>query len=405
MRTSKLLTTLAIASVVFIAGCNNKEGFERDNLGSDQTLRSTTVSLAKGPVDLGTAGNYVILAKSGISATGTTLINGNIGVSPYAATAITEFGLVMDASGTFSTSALVIGKVYAADYAVPTPATLTTAVSDMEAAYTDAAGRTVTSAATTDVGGGTLTGLTLAPGVYEWGSAVTIPTDLTLRGSATDVWIFKVAGTLDMAAGMRVILTGGALPQNIFWQVAGVVTLGTTSHFEGIILGQTLIALQTGASINGRLLAQTAVTLDANAVTIPAFVPAKGLKSIKFGPIHVVAQEDIGSCNNVWAYDTFDKVYTITANGYGTYNVNVKYNKGTFVTVAGKSPGACESGDNGNMVIAGIKGTMQQEYNGTVTGTLIPGAKCTSGTCVDTQSILNILFNPGWSWTILSAVS
>jgi len=205
-----------------------------------------------------------------------------------------------------------------------------------------------------------------------------------------------------MASGKKIILTGGALSQNIFWRVADVVTLETYSHFEGIILAKTKIVMQTGASINGRLLAQTAVTLDANAVTIPAFVPAKGLKSIKFGPIHVVAQEDIGSCNNVWAYDTFDKVYTITANGYGTYNVNVKYNKGTFVTVAGKSPGACESGDNGNMVIAGIKGTMQQEYNGTVTGTLIPGAKCTSGTCVDTQSILDILFNPGWSWTILS---
>src|SRR5450759_900613 len=167
MRTSKLLTTLAIASVVFIAGCNNKEGFERDNLGSDQTLRSTTVSLAKGPVNLRTAGNFVILAKSGISTTGTTAITGDIGVSPIDATAITGFGLVMDASGTFSTSVpltLVTGKVYAADYAAPTPANLTTAVSDMETAYTKAAGRTATSATTTNVGGGTLTDLTLAPG-------------------------------------------------------------------------------------------------------------------------------------------------------------------------------------------------------------------------------------------------
>jgi hypothetical protein len=139
----------------------------------------------------------------------------------------------------------------------------------MEAAYTDAAGRTATSAATTNVGAGTLTGLTLAPGVYEWGTAVTIPTDLTLNGNATDVWIFKVTGTIDMAAGMKVLLTGGALPQNIFWQVTGVVTLGTTSHFEGNILSQTGITFKTGATMNGRALAQTAVILDATAVTKP----------------------------------------------------------------------------------------------------------------------------------------
>ena len=140
----------------------------------------------------------------------------------------------------------------------------------MQAAYTDAAGRTATSAATTNVGAGTLTSLTLAPGVYEWGSNVTIPTDLTLNGSATDVWIFKVAGTLDMAAAKNVILAGGALPQNIFWQVSDVVTIGANTHFEGIILGQTAIAFGNLASINGRLLAQTAVTLDATTVTQPA---------------------------------------------------------------------------------------------------------------------------------------
>ena len=93
MRTSKLLTTLAIASVVFIAGCNNKEGFERDNLGSDQTLRSTTVSLAKGPVDLGTAGNYVILAKSAINNISTSAVTGDMGLSQAATSYVTGFAL------------------------------------------------------------------------------------------------------------------------------------------------------------------------------------------------------------------------------------------------------------------------------------------------------------------------
>ena len=111
--------------------------------------------------------------------------------------------------------------------------------------------------------------MTLSRGVYEWGSAVNIPTDLILNGSATDVWIFKVAGTLTMAADRNITLMGGALPQNIFWQVSGTVNIGARTNFNGIILGQTSITLQTNASEVGRLLAQTAVILDKNAVTKP----------------------------------------------------------------------------------------------------------------------------------------
>ncbi|MDO8727804.1 MAG: ice-binding family protein, partial [Candidatus Methanoperedens sp.] len=98
-----------------------------------------TASAAQTPVNLGTAGNFVILAKSGISTTGTTSITGDIGVSPIDSSAITGFGLIMDSSNKFSTSSLVTGKVYAADYTTPTPATMTAAISDMETAYTDAA--------------------------------------------------------------------------------------------------------------------------------------------------------------------------------------------------------------------------------------------------------------------------
>jgi len=122
---------------------------------------------AAGPatVNLGSAGNFVILAKSGISTTGSTAITGDIGVSPITATAITGFGLIMDSSNTFSTSALVTGKVYAADYAAPPPATMTTAINDMETAYTDAAGRTSPTA--TELGAGNIGGMTLAPGLYK----------------------------------------------------------------------------------------------------------------------------------------------------------------------------------------------------------------------------------------------
>jgi hypothetical protein len=225
---------------------------------------------ALAPVDLGTAGNFAILAKSGISTVPASVITGDIGVSPIDATALTGFSVILDSTTRFSTSPQVTGKIYAANYATPTPANLTTAVSDMETAFTDAAGRTLPGF--TELGAGNIGGLTLAPGLYKWGTSVTIPTDVTIAGGPNDVWIFQIAGNITIAGAKSVILSGGAQARNIFWQVAGGVgvDLGTTSHFEGIVLAQKGINLRTGASINGRLLSQTAVTLDASTVTSPA---------------------------------------------------------------------------------------------------------------------------------------
>ena len=233
-------------------------------------LVGPNATFAAGPatVNLGSAGNFVILTKSGISTTGSTSITGDIGVSPIAATGMTGFGLIMDSSNTFSTSAKLTGKAYAADYAVPTPATMTTAVSDMQTAYTDAAGRTNPTA--TELGAGNIGGMTLAPGLYKWSTGVTIPTNVTLSGNASDVWIFQIAQTLTVSSAAQVILSGGAQASNVFWQVAGQTTLGTTAVFNGNILDQTAIVLNTGATLTGRALAQTAVTLDSNTVTKPA---------------------------------------------------------------------------------------------------------------------------------------
>jgi len=139
----------------------------------------------------------------------------------------------------------------------------------MEAAYTAAAGRTLPDH--TELASGNIGGLTLAPGLYKWGTGVSIDENVTIAGSPTDVWIFQIAGNLNIAGGKSVILSGGAEAKNIFWQVAGGVgvVLSTTSHFEGIILAKAGINQQTGATINGRLLSQTAVTLESNAVTTP----------------------------------------------------------------------------------------------------------------------------------------
>jgi len=235
---------------------------------------------AQAPVNLGTASNFVALAKSGISGGSGSGIVGDIGVSPIDSTAITGFALGMDpgGSGQFSISAQVIGKVYAADYSPPTPTKMTTAVSDMEAAYTDAAGRSLPDH--TELSGGHLGGLTLVPGLYKWSTGVDIATDVTLSGGPNDVWIFQIAGTLDLAVAQHVILSGGAQSKNIFWQVADAVTIFTTAHFEGIILAKTAITVQTGASSNGRLLAQTRVDFQANA-SITAVPPTANLSLTK----------------------------------------------------------------------------------------------------------------------------
>ena len=232
------------------------------------TSPTTITTTVLAPVPLGTADNFVILSKSGISTTGTTSIIGDIGVSPAAATYITGFGLIMDASNQFSISSLVTGKVYAPDYAVPTPTNMTTAVKDMQTAYTNAAGRTAPTA--TELGAGNIGGMTLAPGLYKWGTGVTIPADITLSGGVNDVWIFQIGQTLTVGDGVHINLSGGAQAKNIFWQVAGQTTLGTTSVFNGNILCQTVIVLNNSATLNGRALAQTAVTLIASAVVMPA---------------------------------------------------------------------------------------------------------------------------------------
>ncbi|MDO8661418.1 MAG: ice-binding family protein [Candidatus Woesearchaeota archaeon] len=226
------------------------------------------VFAVQSPVNLGSAGSFVVLAKSGVSTTGTTLVVGDIGVSPIDSTGITGFGLIMDSSNMFSTSSLVTGKLYAADYTEPTPTNMTSAISAMETAYTDAAGRTLPDA--TELGAGDISGMTLSPGLYKWGTGVIINNGVTLSGSSTDVWIFQIGEDLTVGNGAIITLSGGALAENIFWQVAGQATLGTTSDVKGIILSQTAIAMNTGTKLNGRALAQTAVTLDASTVTMPA---------------------------------------------------------------------------------------------------------------------------------------
>ena len=269
-------------------------------------------------VNLATAGNYAILAETTVTTTGVTNITGNVGLS--AGTSLTGFGLVADSSNQFSTSSLVNGKLFAANYAPPTPAVLTTAENDMGTAYTDGAGRAPD---VTNLGAGNIGGLTITPGVYKWGTGVTIPsnTDVTLSGGPNDVWIFEIAGTLTANTNTQVILSGGAQAKNVYWVVAGQTALNGPV-FNGNILDQTAISMTNGVTLNGRALAQSAVTLIGDNVTSPVSSPT--------APTFVSATTNVaGTAVNV----TFSKPM-ITVGTPSNYTVMVGSNPDPVTGVA-----------------------------------------------------------------------
>ena len=247
-----------------------------------------TVLTGQAPVNLLTAGDFVIRANTGVTYSGTAgaaAITGDVGISPNAASFITGFSVfAVHALNDYATAAEVVSpsKIYAPDYTGGaigstglTPAKMTAAENDNITAYNDAAGRTAGTGTFLNAGGGSLNGLTLVPGVYTWGTDLISSADVTISGGPDDVWIFQVAGYFRPGNATNMILSnpaGGALPRakNIFWQVAGSdVTLGTTAHTEGVILSIGFITLNAGATVNGRLLARTAVTVSGT-VTQPA---------------------------------------------------------------------------------------------------------------------------------------
>lgn len=271
-------TTILLAAIV--AGCGGGNGVP--GAGSPGPTGGVCAATPTGCVNLGTTANYVILANTAITNTPTSVVTGDMGISPNKAASIAGFALTVDATNDFAKSAQVTGRIYAPDYtggqlgsAGTTPAKMTTAQNDKVTAYNDAAGRTAGVGPNLDMGAGTIAaGTNFPPGTYTWvtpgtaGGNVNLNGDITLTGTATDVWIFQIAGILTQANAAKVTLVG-ALPQNVFWVVAGGTNIGTTAHFEGILLDKTAITLGSGATVKGRLQAQSAVTLAGNTVTVP----------------------------------------------------------------------------------------------------------------------------------------
>jgi hypothetical protein len=230
-------------------------------------------------VDLGTAGNYAILTKAGITTTLVTDITGDIAVSPIAGSFMTGF-LETTTGAAFEKSQFVTGSMFAADYLVPTPSTLTVAVLNMQAAYTDAAGRPNADSARINLGAGILGGVLpggpdapLTTGVYTFGTNVLLKGDIHFQGGRDDVFIIQTIGSVIQSGGYKVILdttdAGTPRAENIFWQVAGLVKLEASAHMKGILLVATAVNFVTSASLEGRVLAQTACTLQGNKITEP----------------------------------------------------------------------------------------------------------------------------------------
>jgi hypothetical protein len=244
---------------------------------------SASDALAEMRVELGAAGDYVILAKTGISTVPASAIIGDIAVSPIDGTAMTGFSFTDGKDETHKVSSQVTGKAFAANYASPTPSLLTTAVNDMETAYTDAAGRANPDGARINIGAGTLGGVNpggpttpLTAGVYTFGSDVGITANLHFTGNQHSIFIIQVTGNVVQAANYQVTLEsdgtdGGSKvkPENIFWQIAGYVSIGAGAHMEGTLLVKTHVAFTTGSSLLGRVFTQTACTVQKATITQP----------------------------------------------------------------------------------------------------------------------------------------
>lgn len=268
-------TTLVLAAI--LVGCGGGGGGVPGGSASTSPNGAVCTGTGGSCVNIGTAANYAILAKAGASTAGSTTVTGNVGVSPIKRIGLTGWSETYDVTDTYATSAQVVApyKLYAADNVPPTPSDLGAAVLDMGTAYTNAAKMATTGTPACPGSSGAMNdtndGGALAAGVYTCAISVSIPSGiLTLNGNATDVWVFNITGKLTQISGTQVKLTGGAVPQNVFWVVSDVVDIGTTAHMEGVILAATNIAVGTSATVKGRLLAQTAVTLGASStVTQP----------------------------------------------------------------------------------------------------------------------------------------
>jgi hypothetical protein len=246
-----------MALSIFVTATSCKEKEDNANVIKPQTVVQATINL-------GSINNFVVLAGSLISNIPTSAISGNVGLSPSAGSMISGFGTTE-----------ITGIIYTVDATGPPSAVsdaigLTAAKNDLTIAFNEAAGRTSTDMVLLS---GNIGGLTLSPGLYKSNGSLEISSgDLTFdaKGNPNAIFIIQIASSLNTTSGRKVFLSGGAKASNIFWQVGTSATLGTTSVFKGTIMADQSISVNTGATLEGRLMARIgAVTLNSNILSLP----------------------------------------------------------------------------------------------------------------------------------------
>ncbi len=219
------------------------------------------------PVELASASNYAILAKTGISTVPNSNVYGDVAVSPISSAAMTGFAMSLDPGGQWSASSQINGKAYAINYDPATSLKVTTALSDMETAYNDAAGRPNEDVERINLGAGDISGEILTPGVYTFNVPIHFEADIAFEGDENDVFIMQTTSSVLQAAGTKVRLLGGVQAKNIFWQVATSVNVGAGAQMQGVLLAKTHVVFMTGSYLNGRVLTQTACNLMMATIT------------------------------------------------------------------------------------------------------------------------------------------
>ncbi len=261
MNIKNVSAIIAMALIVVFSGCKKDDDGDPSDPSTNVIITQTVV---QAPVDLGSTSDFIVLAGSLISNIPTSDLTGNIGLSPASGSLITGFG-----------AGEINGTIYTVDASGPAGSVqdavgLTAAKNDLTTAYNDAAARTSTDFVYL---AGNIGGLTLTPGLYKSTGSLEISSgDLTIdaKGDANAVFIIQIASSLTTTSGRKVILSGGALASNIFWQVGTSATLGTNSVFKGTIMADQSISLNTGAVIEGRLFARiAAITLSSNTIVKP----------------------------------------------------------------------------------------------------------------------------------------
>lgn len=261
--------TFAVAFTLLATGCSKDTPVMKKSQLEVFNKSASQIAQASGTFNLGTAGAFTILSEAGVTATAGSKVTGNVGVGPIASTAITGFGLVSDLSNRYSTSEIVEGngRIYAPDYAAPTPSNIAKAVSDMEGAF-ESNSKPVRLAQ--DLTGQDLSGLTLSGGTYTFAAASMLSAGGTLTLDAQDnenaKFVFQIGSSLTLGEGTRITLINGAQAKNILWVVGSAATFGTDVKFKGTILAKTAVTLNTKDVIVGRVFAQTAVTMTGSTV-------------------------------------------------------------------------------------------------------------------------------------------